>query len=138
VLDYRITVETGATVLAAERATAEDLERLRGFTDEMGATEGARFEVYRRADVRFHIGVAEACHSPRLVAAMTEVQGQMTDLIQRIAHPDEVLSRSNAQHERLLTLLRRKDVGGAVRLMREHCAGTEHILAGLMPDVPDQ
>ena len=138
VLDYRITVETGATVLAAERATSDDLDRLDGFTEEMGAAEGARFEVYRRADVRFHIGVAEACHSPRIVAAMTEVQGQMTDLIQRIAHPDEVLTRSNAQHERLVALLRRNEVGGAVRLMRDHCAGTEHILAGLAPDAPYQ
>ena len=106
--------------------------------EEMGATEGARFHVYRRADVRFHIGVAEACHSPRLVATMTEVQGQMTDLISRIAHPDEVLAQSNAQHRRLVTLLRRHDAAGAVELMREHCAGTEHILAGLMPDVARQ
>jgi len=104
----------------------------------MGATEGARFKVYRRADVRFHIGVAEACHSPRLVAAMTEVQGQMTDLISRIAHPDEVLTRSNEQHMRLVELLRGRDVAGAVHLMREHCAGTEHILAGLMPEAIDQ
>jgi GntR family transcriptional regulator, transcriptional repressor for pyruvate dehydrogenase complex len=135
VLDYRITVETGVAVLAAERATEDDLALLEVLTDEMGATEGARFRVYRRADVRFHIGVAEACHSPRLVATMTEVQGQMTDLISRIAHPDEVLAQSNAQHRRLVTLLRRHDAAGAVELMREHCAGTEHILAGLMPDV---
>jgi GntR family transcriptional repressor for pyruvate dehydrogenase complex len=138
VLDYRITVETGATVLAAERATADDLARLDGLTDKMSAAETGRFQAYRRADVRFHIGVAEACHSPRIVAAMTEVQGQMTDLIERIAHPIPVLSRANAQHRRLVTLLRRKDVGGAVRLMRDHCAGTEHILAGLMPEPVDQ
>jgi GntR family transcriptional repressor for pyruvate dehydrogenase complex len=138
VLDYRVTVETGATVLAAERATGADLDRLDGLTEEMSGAPGAQFQVYRRADVRFHIGLAEACHSPRVVAAMTEVQGQMTDLIQRIAHPDEVLTRSNTQHKRLVTLLRRQDVGRAVQLMREHCAGTEHILAGLMPDPRDQ
>jgi GntR family transcriptional regulator, transcriptional repressor for pyruvate dehydrogenase complex len=134
VLDYRVVVETGATVLAAERAGDEDLDLLDALTEHMGVTAGASFEVYRRADVRFHIGLAEACHSPRLVVAMTEVQGQMSDLIQRVAHPDEVLARSNAQHRRLVTLLRRKDTGRAVRLMREHCEGTEHILAALMPD----
>jgi GntR family transcriptional regulator, transcriptional repressor for pyruvate dehydrogenase complex len=134
VLDYRVMVETGAAVLAAERADEDDLDRLDRYIEEMSVAEGARFEVYRRADVRFHIGLAEACHSPRLVAAMTEVQGQMSDLIQRIAHPDEVLTRSNAQHKRLVTLLRRKDAPAAVTVMREHCAGTEHILAGLMPD----
>jgi GntR family transcriptional repressor for pyruvate dehydrogenase complex len=134
VLDYRVVVETGATVLAAERAGDDDLDLLYALTEHMDATPGASFEVYRRADVRFHIGLAEACHSPRLVAAMTEVQGQMSDLIQRVAHPDEVLTHSNAQHKRLVTLLRRKETSRAVRLMREHCEGTEHILAALMRD----
>ena len=134
VLDYRVVVETGATVLACERAGDEDLNLLDALTEHMGASAATSFEVYRRADVRFHIGLAEACHSPRLVAAMTEVQGQMSDLIQRVAHPDEVLTHSNAQHKRLVTLLRRGDTGRAVRLMREHCEGTEHILAALMPD----
>ena len=134
VLDYRVVVETGATVLAAERAGGADLDLLDALTEHMSATQSASFEVYRRADVRFHIGLAEACHSPRLVVAMTEVQGQMSDLIQRIAHPDEVLTRSNAQHRRLVRLLRRQDTGRAVRLMRQHCEGTEHILAALMPD----
>lgn len=136
VLDYRVVVETGATVLAAERASEDDLEGLDRLTERMSVSLGATFEVYRRADVRFHIGLAEACHSPRLVGAMTEVQGEMSDLIQRIAHPDEVLTRSNAQHQRLVTLLRRRDTGRAVRLMREHCEGTEHILAALMPEPP--
>jgi DNA-binding FadR family transcriptional regulator len=134
VLDYRVTVETGAVVLAAERATDEDLGRLERFVDDMGRTQSGRFGVYRRADVRFHIGLAEACHSPRVVAAMTEVQGQMSDLIERITHPDEVLTRSNAQHGRLVALLRRRESGRAVRLMREHCQETEHGLVALMPD----
>jgi DNA-binding FadR family transcriptional regulator len=134
VLDYRVVVETGATVLACERAADGDLDLLDALTERMGASVATSFEVYRRADVRFHIGLAEACHSPRVVAAMTEVQGQMSNLIQRVAHPDEVLTHSNAQHKRLVRLLRRRDSGRAVRLMREHCEGTEHILAALMPD----
>ena len=133
VLDLRVAVETGATLLAAERATETDLDRLDELTERMSATTGP-FEGYRRADVRFHIGLAEAAHSPRLVTAMTEVQGQMSDLIARIAHPDEVLKSSNAQHRRLITLLRKGDSGRAVRLMRDHIEATEHILAGLMPD----
>jgi GntR family transcriptional regulator, transcriptional repressor for pyruvate dehydrogenase complex len=134
VLDYRVAVETGATVLAAERATEADLERLLEPTERMD--EAGPFEEYRRADVRFHIGVAEASHSPRLITAMTEVQGQMSDLIHRIAHPQEVLVASNQQHRRLISLLRRRDTGRAVRLMRLHMEGTEHILAGLLPERP--
>jgi GntR family transcriptional regulator, transcriptional repressor for pyruvate dehydrogenase complex len=131
VLDYRVAVEVGATVLAAERAQKEDLERLDGLVRRMDDPAG--FEDYRRADVRFHIGVAEAARSPRLVAAMTEVQGQMSELIARIAHPEEVLTHSNAQHRRLVRLLQKGEIGRAVRVMREHVEGTEHILAGLFP-----
>jgi GntR family transcriptional regulator, transcriptional repressor for pyruvate dehydrogenase complex len=132
VLDERVAVETGAVVLACERAGEQDLEALETLVARMA--EAPAFEEYRRADVRFHIGMAEAARSPRLVTAMTEVQGQMSDLIARIAHPEEVLTRSNAQHGRLITLVRRNDTGRAVRLMREHIEGTEHILAGLMRD----
>jgi GntR family transcriptional regulator, transcriptional repressor for pyruvate dehydrogenase complex len=130
VLDERVAIETGTTVLAAERAEPPDLEPLDGLVERM--TAAARFEEYRRADVRFHIGLAEAAHSPRLVKAMTEVQGHMSDLIAQIAHPEEVLTRSNGQHRRLITLLRRREANPAIRLMREHIEGTEHILAGLI------
>jgi GntR family transcriptional regulator, transcriptional repressor for pyruvate dehydrogenase complex len=131
-LDYRVAIETGATLLAAERATEPDLAPLAELTERMDHATQGPFADYRRADVRFHIGVAEATGSPRLVKTMTEVQGQMSDLIARIAHPDEVLTQSNAQHKRLITLLRRQEGSRAVRLMREHMEGTEHILAGLL------
>jgi GntR family transcriptional repressor for pyruvate dehydrogenase complex len=130
VLEYRVAIEVGATILAAERAEAAQLERLDDLVEKMAGAPD--FERYRRADIRFHIGVAEAARSPRLVRGMTEVQGQMSDLIALIAHPEQVLTHSNAQHRRLVTLLRRGEGSRAVRLMREHIRGTEHILAGLI------
>jgi GntR family transcriptional regulator, transcriptional repressor for pyruvate dehydrogenase complex len=130
VLDHRVAIEVGAVILAAERAQGGDLEDLELLVERMRAPRD--FEEYRRADIRFHIGVAEAARSPHLVTEMTEVQGQMSDLIGRIAHPEEVLTRSNAQHRKLVSLLRGRDAAGAVALMRKHIRGTEHILAGLI------
>jgi DNA-binding FadR family transcriptional regulator len=130
VLDFRVAIETGAAILAAERAEPEDIDKLAALVRSMA--EADRFEDYRRADIRFHIGIAEAARSPRLVRAMTEVQGDMSDLIALIPHPEQVLTHSNAQHERLVTVLRRAEAGAAVKLMREHIRGTEHILAGLV------
>lgn len=130
VLDYRVAIEIGATILAADRARAQHLDRLATLVEKM--VGAADFDDYRRADIRFHIGVAEAARSPRLVMAMTEVQGQMSDLITLIAHPEQVLAHSNEQHRRLVYLLRRREGSRAVRLMREHIEGTEHILAGLI------
>jgi DNA-binding FadR family transcriptional regulator len=130
VLDFRVAVETGSTILAAERAASEGLDRLDELVEKMATATD--FDDYRRADIRFHIGIAEAAHSPRLVRAMTEVQGQMSELIALIAHPEEVLTQSNEQHRRLVTLLRGGDRPRAVWLARRHLEGTEHILAGLM------
>jgi DNA-binding FadR family transcriptional regulator len=130
-LDYRIAVEVGAAVLASERAQPEDLAPLHGHVETMRASPD--FSVYRRADVFFHLGVAEASRSARLVAAMTEVQGKMSELIGHIAHPAPVLARSNEQHAALIAALERRDGWTAGRIVREHLKGTEQVLAGLMP-----
>lgn len=135
VLDQRLAVECGCALLAAERRTPEDLERLHERVDAMrGAME---FGAYRRADVDFHLTVAEAAHSPRLVAAMTETQGQMTELIGHIPHPPDVLEHANQQHLRITDALEGRDGDLAVRLLREHLRGTEMILAGLLPAEAD-
>ena len=130
-LDYRIAVEVGVVVLAAERAGADDLARLGRHVDAMRQVHD--FVVFRQADVFFHLGLAEAAGSSRLVAAMTEVQGAMSELIGHIAHPPEVLERSNEQHAKLVALLACGDGSRAARLIREHLQGTESVLAGLMP-----
>ena len=132
VLDYRVAIEAGAAMLAAERGTAAQFDRLDELVAKMD-DELEDFEEYRRTDIRFHIGIAETAQSARLLSAMTDVQAQMSDLIALIAHPAEVLAISNEQHGRLVSALRKGDGSRAVRQMREHTEGTEHILAGLLP-----
>jgi GntR family transcriptional regulator, transcriptional repressor for pyruvate dehydrogenase complex len=132
ILDYRVAIESGAVLLAAERGSEEQFDRLEEQVAKMDE-ELENFEEYRRTDVRLHIGIAEAAQSPRLVSAMTDVQSQMSDLIALIAHPPEVLARSNEQHVRLIKALRKGDGARAAKQMREHTEGTEHILAGLLP-----
>jgi GntR family transcriptional regulator, transcriptional repressor for pyruvate dehydrogenase complex len=132
VCDQRMAVELGVAVLAAGRAAPDALQAL----DEVAsALDGVLedFAAYRQADIRLHVGLAEACGSTRLVRAMTEVQGAMTDLISYIAHPPEVLASSNAQHRRLLAAVREGDEMRAAKVMAEHLQGTEHVLAGLLP-----
>lgn len=137
VCDERMAVEVGVAVLAAERANPQmlsALDELASALEEMLDDFGA----YRQADIRLHVGLAEATGSSRLLAAMTEVQGTMTSLISLIAHPPEVLGSSNAQHRRLLSAIRQRDDCAAAREMTEHLRATEQVLAGLLPSIdPD-
>jgi GntR family transcriptional repressor for pyruvate dehydrogenase complex len=132
VCDQRLGVELAIAALAAERAEPEALAPLDEFVALMDATL-EDFPAFRQADVRWHIGLAEAAGSQRLLAAMTEVQGQMTDLISYIAHPPELLAWSNQQHAKMLAAVRRRDGDRAMHIMAEHLKGTEHVLAGLLP-----
>jgi DNA-binding FadR family transcriptional regulator len=131
VLDQRVAIECGAALLAAERSNPAALEVMEDVIEQMDSRPD--FETYRRADVRFHIALAEATGTPRLIAQMTEVQGAMTELIALIAHPDLVLGHSNDEHRRIVACLRKGDGMAAVRILRKHLAGTEHIIAGLLP-----
>jgi GntR family transcriptional repressor for pyruvate dehydrogenase complex len=78
------------------------------------------------------MAIAQATEVPRLVALMTEVQAETTELVAHIAHPPQVLRHSNADHARLIEALARHDGPRAVRVLRLHLEGTEHILSGLM------
>lgn len=132
ICDQRLAVELAVSMLAAERAEAGDIVALEQVADTLDAAL-EDFAAYRQADIRLHVGLAEATRSTSLIRAATEVQGAMTDLIAYIAHPPQVLSSSNAQHRRLLAAVKEQDGMRAVRAMAEHLQGTEHVLAGLLP-----
>jgi GntR family transcriptional regulator, transcriptional repressor for pyruvate dehydrogenase complex len=130
--DVRLSVELGVAVLAAERATPAAIGRLDALVARMQRSTDDHV-AFRQADVRFHIGLAEAAECAPLVAAMTEAQGALTDILRHVAHPPEVLAWTNAQHARLVACLDRRDATAAVQVMTEHLRGTEHVLAGLLP-----
>ena len=130
--DQRLAVELAVAVLAAERAEPAALAALDELVELMYDTL-EDFPAFRQADVRWHIGLAETAGSPRLLAAITEAQGQMSDLISYIAHPPELLAWTNQQHAKMLAAVRKGDGDRAMRIMAEHLKGTEHVLAGLLP-----
>jgi DNA-binding FadR family transcriptional regulator len=131
VLDLRVAIEVGTATLAAGRATEDDLALMRDCVQRMAAA--SEFDDYRRADIRFHMAIAEATGVPRLMTLVGEVEADVSELIAHIAHPPEVLDHSNAEHARMIDAFERRDGARAVRLLRRHLEGTEHILAGLFP-----
>jgi GntR family transcriptional regulator, transcriptional repressor for pyruvate dehydrogenase complex len=131
VLDLRKAIEVGCATLAGDRATDEDVALMRNCVARMAAA--TEFDDYRRADVGFHIAIAQATRIPRLVALMTEVHADVSELIAHIAHPPEVLDHSNAEHAEMADAFERHDAAAAVEVLCRHLDGTEHILGGLFP-----
>jgi GntR family transcriptional regulator, transcriptional repressor for pyruvate dehydrogenase complex len=131
--DHRIAAEVGIAVLACRRARSSALN---GLGELLTAMESSLedFSTYRQLDVRFHLGLAETTNNTRLITVATEVQGNATRLISLIAHPAEVLASSNVQHRRILAAVSSGDEGATAREVAEHLRGTEHVLAGLLPE----
>jgi GntR family transcriptional repressor for pyruvate dehydrogenase complex len=129
-LDGRLALEAGSALLAAERGDEAAFDRLDALVEEMDAPQ--LYADFRRADVRFHITIAEATGTPRLVAGATEVQGALSTLIDLIDHPDPVMRRANEQHREIVACLRAGNGVGAVEVLRAHLAGTERVVSDLL------
>ncbi len=131
-LDWRMALELGTVQLAAERVTNGARARLSAAADAFGEqADAGDWAAFRRADAIFHLRLAEATASDRLVVAMTRVQGELSDLFDRLAPPVSALAGSDDEHRRVVEALVRGDAGGARDALREHLTATERVLAGL-------
>jgi GntR family transcriptional repressor for pyruvate dehydrogenase complex len=72
VLEARRPLEIEAALLAGERATAEDLVRLRTLVDSLPGLQDAPTE-FQSLDVRFHLTVSEVARSPVLYGLLQSV-----------------------------------------------------------------
>ena len=134
-LDYRRAVESAAAAFAAERALPAELAELEALT---GAIDGREddFEAYRAGDARFHLGIARAAHSPRLLEAVAEVQAAMTEVLDAIIyHSVQVLGHSTDYHWRIFDAIRLHDSEAARRSMLDHIMATENVIYGLVPEI---
>lgn len=73
--DFRIGVEAAAAGFAAQRRTAEDLDRLHDAIEKLQAA--TTHPEFRRYDSLFHEAVASAARSPRLLRGVRQVRGEV-------------------------------------------------------------
>lgn len=126
---FRQLVAGASAALAAERASAAEIAELRSLVERMAAAPP--YPQFRRADSRFHLTVASAARSPRLVAAETQLQAEVGDLMALIPHPPEALRVSNQQHRAVLEAIARREPDAARAQMESHVTGTGDFLVGL-------
>ncbi|MGD9958783.1 FadR/GntR family transcriptional regulator [Nocardioides sp.] len=130
-LAFRRVVEPGAAELAAERDLDEATQRmLRDCLAAVGAAESPAD--HRQCDSRLHLAIATACGSRLTIAAVTQVQADLHDMLQAIPVLAVNIDHSNAQHEAIVAAILAGDARRARRVMSEHCADTAALLRGLL------
>jgi GntR family transcriptional repressor for pyruvate dehydrogenase complex len=130
-LVFRRIVEPGAAHLAASIELSDEQRALvtRAHDEVAAATDSA---VHRQADSRFHLAVATVTNSSMTLRAVTEVQGDLHDMLTAIPVLDVNIAHSNSQHRALLRAILRGDPTRARRVMESHCDDTAALLRGLL------
>ena len=127
--DLRAAIGGHAAALAAARAGSDDLAALEMLVDQMD--EGGRPSVFRRLDGAFHLRIASATRSERLVAAEAEIQRELSPLLAAIPPSESGLHRSNDEHRAILAAVANGDAERARSSTVMHIDGTSQVLIGL-------
>jgi GntR family transcriptional regulator, transcriptional repressor for pyruvate dehydrogenase complex len=101
-VDYR-RVEGGVAWLAAERATVEQIDYLEALVREMKETRG--FDPWSERDGLFHLIVADASGSRRLVEQVAAVRGEVYRLAKLGSVPDAVVGLSDREHAEIVAAI---------------------------------
>jgi DNA-binding FadR family transcriptional regulator len=126
-LDQRRVLESGAAELAAERAGADDVQRLyRLLDDEAGAA--AQRADFRRTHSQLHLGIAHAAGSEQLVNGIAEVHFRLADVIAAARLAQATINRSPHTHKRIVDAIGRHDAQAARQHMTGHVLATDRFL----------
>src|SRR5215510_5627763 len=118
IMDAQRAIETLATELAAEHATAADHAKLRRLLAEAEAIIDDT-PAYTRSCRDFHLAVAEASHNRVLVTQLVSLQHVSWPTENRTLTP-QVARRVLDVHRELANLIEMRDAAGARRLMDDH------------------
>jgi GntR family transcriptional repressor for pyruvate dehydrogenase complex len=126
-LDWRMALELGTVQLAAKRATDDQRSALREAADTLPARD-EDWAVFRRADAAFHLQLAEAANTDRVVAATTQLQGELSDLLSSVTPTQRTRETCIAQHCEVALAVADGDAARASTAMRSHLERTEQLL----------
>jgi GntR family transcriptional repressor for pyruvate dehydrogenase complex len=130
-LQFRSVVEPGAAALAAGRELDQATRRLleESLTTVSEAPPGAE---HRQCDSRLHLAIAAASGSRRTMAAVTQVQADLDEMLHAIPVLSVNIAHSTVQHKAIVSAILAGNARRASRVMTEHCEDTAALLRGLL------
>lgn len=135
VLEVRAELEAGAAYYAAERASDQQLDALAVEYKQMQkrSSEGETTLAKAKADLRFHMLIAESCHHLLLVSFsqifysryFNAIYGVLNrTLVKHARYPDGI----RAQHQQIHQSIQQRDAKAARHAAREHILYTKRLL----------
>jgi GntR family transcriptional repressor for pyruvate dehydrogenase complex len=119
--EVRTVLEVHLAGLAAERATAEDVEQMREIHERM-KRETSDVEAAARDDLEFHRAIARATHNELFLLLMDSIGSSLIDIRrQNLGSGSAPMTLS--QHEAVLKLIAAHDPEAARTAMRAHLDG---------------
>lgn len=121
-IEARLLVEVRLAALAAERATEEDIARLRESLEKRATAQRGEFN---ERGLDFHLAIAAAAHHTVLASMLTAVSHLYFDVLDslgRSAQDAEYAFRARQQdgHAEILSRIEARDPQGAADVMRAH------------------
>ncbi len=118
--DSRTAVAGTCAYLAAERAVEPEMKRLQDEVDRLAAATSTPERW--AADVNFHVALATATQSSRLVHSEVALQAELGDVLWLLDGQDQHTDRIIADHRRVLHAVQRRRASAARDAMTRHVA----------------
>ncbi|HEY1382594.1 MAG TPA: FadR/GntR family transcriptional regulator [Dongiaceae bacterium] len=132
VSEMRRVLEPAGAALAAQRATPEEIARIRATYEAMEAA-GTKTEDSVYHDLRFHLSILEATGNPFLVSMGHVIESAIAFNIKLSVEMPNLRVQSLPLHRIVLERIEKRDPRGAqaamVKLLQEAQSDIEHILA---------
>lgn len=127
---FREVVECGAAYQAAKSDLSADQQRaLRQSHQDTSSSSAAD---YRRFDSRFHLLIAEACGSNKLIEEVAFSRSKINEMLDQIPLLAPNIEHSNEQHQAILEAIVSRNPTLASELMRTHLEGSAALLRGFL------
>ncbi|MEY2876280.1 MAG: hypothetical protein RLZZ373_3651 [Pseudomonadota bacterium] len=117
--DARVFLETGLARTAAERATADDIARLRQRLEEHRAAR-VELEQFLPRDMAFHREIAQIGGNPIYPAIVEALFHWASEYYQSIVRAPGAEDLTLAEHERIVEAIAARDPDAAAQAMRDH------------------
>ena len=131
-LEVRKILEAGTAFSSAQRRTELQLQAMEEALEEMKLANGNE-ELGEKADLQFHLAIAESSHNPLLLSLMNHVSGLIGETMKEtrrlwLYSKQTTTDRLHDEHYAIYQAIKEQDAEKARTLMLTHIENVEDIL----------